>query len=557
MMPGDEVVTAHLATDADAHGPDAALQRSRRLDWRFALADPNPGRVGYAGPPDPELIAAMRDAGWRVTDIEPGEGVGSARSADLDLVVVAEPDGGRLAAASRSLRKGGSIHVTCDGLASGRPRHGRRLDAVEVRRRLERLGFSDLRTFVDVPRRSGRSAIVPLAEPDALRSLLRRHGGPVAAQPVVLLAEGLRRSGWLARLAPSVSVVGRMGPTTGQPADAVTAYLAGLCGDTALPAPILLTPSFRASRHVVALVPGDLSDSPRLVAKLARRPDGDAVARREAAMLHELGTMGSPLADIAPRLIADDRRWGLSVLVETGVEGRPLDPGTVSRDPAAAVDRVIDGLVALASPVATVARAQAPAPAATRIDRLALGPLDGFAAALPATPDEEHLIEITRQIIRSMRGADLPEVIEHGDVSHPNLFVGADDRLIAVDWELGVRHGLPAHDLVGFLGYVAEASVRRGRGDRRAEALVAAIGEHGGWHDMAMETYAARIDLDPTLLPALTVMSWARRVVGIAERLHDGRPATLASTTVDFLRGHRWIHAWRAAVERATDGQVR
>ncbi len=135
-------------------------------------------------------------------------------------------------------------------------------------------------------------------------------------------------------------------------------------------------------------------------------------------------------------------------------------------------------------------------------------------------------------------------------MSHPNLLVGDEGQLAAVDWELGEPVGLPAHDLAAFLGYLAVARARAERpADQRAALRALLLGDTG-WADAAATRYATAIGLDPGLLPALGVVAWARRVVGLVERLYDGPATSLDDETLDWIRGHRWTTAWDAALER-------
>jgi aminoglycoside phosphotransferase (APT) family kinase protein len=190
----------------------------------------------------------------------------------------------------------------------------------------------------------------------------------------------------------------------------------------------------------------------------------------------------------------------------------------------------------------------AAAEAGDRLERLLDEPLAAFALAMPLDDGWRQRIDATRAILEPLRSAPLPDVIEHGDVSHPNLLVTPDGAIAAVDWELGEPHGLPAHDLCGFLGYIAAASAGATAPERQGAAITGAMGERGGWMDLAARDYARRIHLDPSFLPALTIASWARRAVGLVERLHDGRPRAVSPETASWLGGHRYVTAWDAAL---------
>jgi aminoglycoside phosphotransferase (APT) family kinase protein len=535
---------AHASASPD---PSDRAVRARRIDWRFVLADVTPGRVAWFGPADDAVTAALAEAGWQpddAADRRPG-------TADLAVVTVATPD--VLAAAVRAVGPGGSVYVRIDPphRRLDRSRRGRSLAPASVRRRLATAGLTGIRVHAHVPHETRRSAIVPLDESAALRLFLVHRGGLIAGRPALAVAEGLRRSGWLARLAPAVSVVGRRpaGPSDGGPdrdRDAISTHLAAALPATDVPraAPLLLTPSFRASRHVVALVPAADGRRVASVAKVSRVADSGVVTEREAAVLRALEGADPMVRDTAPVCLSVSRPWGLPTLVESGMAGVPLDPATVRRDPGGALDLVLPWLGALVP-----SSADCP-PAGERLERLLLRPLDAFAAAAGVSPEETRRIERTRAIADTLRDVPLPVAIEHGDVSHPNLLIRPDGRLAAVDWELGEPNGLPAHDLFGFLGYVAIARARAAGADAPGLAVRAALLGDDGWTWPAAERYARAIDLDPARLPALAVLSWARRTVGLIERLFDGPPTTLDPQLQAWIREHRVTAAWAAAVER-------
>lgn len=523
--------------------------RAQRIDWRFVLPDAGAGRVVWLGADDDEAAAALREAGWQI------DGPAAPNALEADLVVVAAATAADLATGVAMVRPGGVILALTSGPRQRLARDGRRTRALapgHVAARLRTAGFTSIRTQLHVPSATRRSAIVPIDDPGALRLFLVHHGGVIARRAVTGLAEVARRSGWLARLAPAASVVARRPGAEAAPGsgsvggDAVSRHLAGIgpAAGASHPAPLLLTPSFRASRHVVALVPSQDGRRPEIVAKIARIADSGRVTDREAAVLRAVAAAPPLVRDSAPRCLAVGRPWGLATLVESGVVGAPLDPAAVRRDPDGAIALVVPWLAALATDRA-VAR-----PIAERLDRLVDGPLRAYERAAPPDDAERRRIERTLTLVERLRGSALPVVIEHGDVSHPNLLVGGDGRLLAVDWELGDPDGLPGHDLTGFLGYIAIARAAAGRPADQARTVRALHLGDAPWAEAAARTYAQAVHVAADLLPALTVLSWARRVVGLADRLHDGIPTSIDAGTGAWIRAHRFSAAWAAAIER-------
>ena len=511
-----------------------SLARARRLDWRLLLPDPSPAGVAYLGPPDDGLLAALDDAGWE--RVPPADGP--------DLVIVARPTADRLAAAIAAVRPGGWVYVETRGLLGGGFRR-RELGPGVVASRLARAGFGQVRRQLQAPPRAPK-VIVPLDEPHALRLFLARRRGLPGRGVVTAALELTRRTGLLARLAPRVSLVARRPAAADEPGvavrDAIGAHLAGLgpaAGGAAVHAPLLLTPRFEASRNVIALVPGIEPGRPAIVVKVARRGTDGAATEREAAGLRLLHGEPDRWPD-APRLLDVGRPWGLPTIVQTAVPGRPLDPVAVARDPERAIELGVGWLASL------VERSAAGEPADARLERLVTGPLDRLGAATAGSLD--RLVSATRAVAAELHGCHLPRTFEHGDASHPNLILLPGGGLTAVDWELAEPDGLPGHDLVAFLAYVATARAGARTPAEQGEAIATAVVGRAGWSDAAERSYADAIGLDPALLRPLAVIAWARHVAGVVDRLVEGTPEPLGAERVAWIGEHRYTTAWRAAV---------
>jgi aminoglycoside phosphotransferase len=229
-----------------------------------------------------------------------------------------------------------------------------------------------------------------------------------------------------------------------------------------------------------------------LVAKTPRVAyDGGRLAH-EAAMLEAAERATAQGAAAAPVLLAFDgsSRWPL--LLETALPGRPISPAAVRRDPRKTIGRVADALGTLAE---TTARLAPPG----WYDSLIEQPLTALADGGPAAAAE--LAETTLAALEPLRGARLPLVLEHGDVSHPNLLLLPDGRVGLLDWERAREGGLPVGDLLFFLGYAARA-----RRQERDEAFRGAR----GWATDHLVEYADRIGVRRDQLPLLMLAASAR-----------------------------------------------
>ena len=386
---------------------------------------------------------------------------------------------------------------------------------------LRRGGWADVAVHWHQAGFDGCRAIVRADTPRASALVLRRQGGGRGARlAAVAVRLGLPRWG-----AGSVTVLAR------RPA----------AGASAPPGPeisVLLTPRYRASRHVIGV--GAARDGSQLttVIKVPCAVEGARAVAHEAASLAAF-QRGTADAEVAPRLISVVDHGPRAMLVESAVNGRPLDRRQVRRDPPAALDAV-RGWVDNAPKGAPV-----PPDHDGRFARL----IDDAArrvqaAGGPRQPHRSQLLDRTRQALRPLRHTALPTVFEHGDFSHPNLLLLADGRLAAVDWEQAEPEGLPGHDLFFFLGYLCHAVEKPHRPVAVAERYRQAV-VPGGWARGAVEAHLELMSVDRRCLEALQLASWLRTV------------ATLADVPGALTRSdpHRFELLWHVAIDLAEGGR--
>jgi hypothetical protein len=483
----------------------------RRVDWRFVLGRPRLGPVELVEPVDAVLA----------------EGVGLVAGGDGPGGVVASGPEPVRAAAAR-VPSGGWLW----GELPGRRRLAPELGA------LRHEGLADVHRYWTWRSAAAPTVLVPLDERPAVELALTRAlgGGRVRTA----LWRGAAAAG-LARLAArEVAVV------AGRPGDSplgLAAWLEASREDFGLePADgglscLFLTPRFRASASVVVLVTTGRSATPRLVVKLPRSATATDSLAREAAGLRAAAGRGLDLEGSAPRLVflgEPEALGGWPVLVETAVPGRPLDATEARRRP----ERAADAVEAWLRRVADGSPRQL---GAERLERLVAGPLRSVAAL---GPDERALVERTLAVCAPLAAADLPVVLEHGDLSHPNVLLGAGGRIGAVDWELAEPRGLPLHDLTFFLAYVAGARRRAHTPEQHEAAVRSAEGDTA----TRLGRRAADLGIRPQLIAPLVVASWARQAAGIWRRTDSQDP--------QWLRGSRVVRLWRRALALATGEEV-
>jgi aminoglycoside phosphotransferase (APT) family kinase protein len=313
---------------------------------------------------------------------------------------------------------------------------------------------------------------------------------------------------------------------------------------------VLLTPRFATSRHVVALVSPAGSPRARVVVKIPRRPGDNGGVRHEADVLQELDRLAAGRVLGVPTVLGTVEVDGRLLLVETALHGTPLVPRWVRRRPALALSAARSFLDAL--PVV-----RAPGENDDWYGRLVAEPLAALVGHAPLDGETDRLRSRTHALLGPLRDAALPAVVEHGDLSDPNLMLDRHGFLQAVDWERSTTRGLPGHDLVFFLQHVAECRRSARTPEERLAAFDDAFVEPRGLGRAPLREHLAARDVDPALAGPLVVATWARAAASLVPRLvpeigaRGGAVAHSPSSLADVVSRNRDVALWRHAVARA------
>jgi aminoglycoside phosphotransferase len=307
---------------------------------------------------------------------------------------------------------------------------------------------------------------------------------------------------------------------------------------------ILLTPRFRTSRHVIGLLVPDGEVEPKLVLKMPRLPGDSGGLEREAAVLRAIHEARPDISKTVPRIVAfeDGDR---PVLVETALAGRLLTPAMLRREPARYLDAVVAWLIGLATPRNDMEPGW--------YERMLERPLNDVAESLPLPVDEVDLVKRTLELVEPLREAEIPRVVEHGDLSHPNLIWTGENHVGVVDWELAEEHGLPLQDLAYFLTYATFALRRPADRAAQVAAFHDAFFVGGGWARARVEAYARDLSLDRELLTPLFVSCWARSVARLVDRIGSEDAAPMSEEAVAWIQGNRYYALWRHTVTHADE----
>lgn len=276
---------------------------------------------------------------------------------------------------------------------------------------------------------------------------------------------------------------------------------------------------------------------------MPRVPGDSGGLAREAAVLRAVHEAWPDISKTVPRIVVFEE-GDRPVLVETALAGRLLKPAMFRLEPARYVDAVVAWLIGLA---ATRRNGSEPG----WYERMLERPLEHVAESLPRPADHVDLVKRTLELVEPLREAEIPEVVEHGDLSYPNLIWTGENRVGVVDWELAEEHGLPLQDLAYFLAY-ATFALRRAR-DTTAQvaAFHDAFFARGGWARARVQAYARDLALDRELLTPLFVLCWARTVARLVDRIGGEEAAPMSEEAVAWIQQNRYYALWRHAIAHA------
>lgn len=470
-------------------------------DWRFLLPDADLGHVAILGRPRPELLRSLEAVAATVAredEIEPGR--------TYDTVVAVRGGRRTVARALPLLAPAGVLRIE----------RVKRLGRRSLMDLLRAQGFSPPELYWHRPNLARTTVLVRLRDRSGGAAVLRlSRSGPKRVVEQRLLRAGAVELGAgavsLLALAPGYSPL----PAVAAPAADVPAGL--------------LTPRFAASQAVIG-VATSADGRLKAVAKVPRTPRGSRLVAREGAALDALTNDGRLDGVPAHELTT---RGGRTVLLEAAATGLPLDPHRVRTDPMSALETGMDWLDAMPT-VPTVPDFVAD----LRHDRLIGGAAGRLRSAGPThDPVRAAAVATTLELLEPLRTAGLPDVFEHGDFSHPNLFVDGD-HLSVIDWEHALQHGLPLHDAFFFCGYLSQAVDRPTDPGAAVDAYLRAAGTHG-WARAWIERHAERMGVERRHLRMLELSSWFRATARVERdpRRSDSRPL------------HRNEAIWRVLVD--------
>jgi aminoglycoside phosphotransferase len=306
---------------------------------------------------------------------------------------------------------------------------------------------------------------------------------------------------------------------------------------------VVITPRYPDSRHVVVLVV-DAAGRARVVGKVVRSTDDTSTLGHEATLLGSLDGSSVPPGSV-PRLLAFENLGGHWVLVQTALRGRAVTHADARSDPDRWWGRVADWLGAL--PVGPP-----PQPAAWVDDYLGVA-LSFAESVLDPTPKERAAFVATEHFLSQFAQAGFRTVVEHGDLSHPNV-LWSRRGIAVVDWETGHRAGVVGADAAVFLSFLefAKAGVHGKEGE--AQVYAERLLRPGAPARERLVGYLAGQQVGEQWVDHVLLAAWSRISLAVFPRLLSGPSGDRGREGMDLprrlFRASRSTLLWNLTLER-------
>lgn len=522
---------------------DLSLEASRnqvlrRADWRFLLPQVRPAQsICFANGLLAQAVSAISD---RVVNVSHG------LDGQCDLAVVVDPDRATMQSAWSALRPGGWCYSEWySPLAGGVPR---------IRQRLQIAGFEDVQCYWPWPwpRRGSAQFWLPLEAPALVNYFLQQRA----------LLTGFKRRATFAARQVAWRMIDRLGmqrPVCAlacKPGPALAgennwpSYLRAQWANLGLGSTpdrlyrLLLTGGQHSLNKVVGLIAAARDAAPQVAVKMPRVPAANAALKHEATILQTVHQRRPNLPGI-PRVLFCLEQGSAVVVGESVLSGVPLytrlRAGSGHDNYRSLAVAATDWLIELAGRPALSSKA-------SWWQRLIESPLAEFEDHYSVLLEREQ-IDRTRASLRLL--GDLALVCEQRDFSPWNVLIDADGKWIVLDWESAEADGLPAHDLIYFLAYLAffrDGAMESGQYRESYRRLLDPQTSTGAVFAECLARYAAQVGIDPVALKPLRLLTWMLHTRSEYQRMaaeSGGQP------TAGALRQSLFISLWEEELAKS------
>lgn len=303
---------------------------------------------------------------------------------------------------------------------------------------------------------------------------------------------------------------------------------------------VVITPRYPDSRHVVVLVVDD-GGRARVVGKVVRATDDTSTLGHEAQLLGALDGSSVPPGSV-PRLLAFENIGGHWVLVQTALRGRAVTHADARADPGRWWARVGDWLAAL--PVGPPPRPQ------EWLDDYLGAALSFAESVLDPTTKERAAFLATEHFLAQFAQAGFPTVVEHGDLSHPNV-LWSQRGIAVVDWETGHRAGVVGADAAVFLSFLEFARAGVHGRDAEAEVYARQLLQPGADARNRLIEYLERQKVGQEWVDHVLLAAWSRISLAVFPRLLCGPGGDRgADVPRRLFRASRSTLLWNLTLDR-------
>lgn len=325
---------------------------------------------------------------------------------------------------------------------------------------------------------------------------------------------------------------------------------------------VMITPQVHRSSHVEFHIMAKDNPTPVLVAKLPRTPASHVLLQQEYENLQKLQAKLGDYRPHLPTTISYRTYHETPILLQLPIIGQPIGPRTKTELLHHCWQQITTWQIELQQFQQIQRASTRPETARTNwFDRLVERPIRYLTKYFPITEREVRLLVRTWDLVQPLRETPLPLVFSHGNLAKYNVRLIDSQDVGILQWDLAEPYGLPACDLFHLFGTAAISLDIATSRSAYIGAVQRAFFEQERWAQRYMQQYSTALQLAPSVLTALFVMTWLQSMVNTLLRLGHvpitSDPATMShyeecsTNTAQWLRKRPSFLLWEYAIDHA------